>query len=106
MRKREAEDRARQEEERRQQEEERTRREAEEKVVIFRVPQGFLQAFPLQPAQYHSVLGQQGLNTVAPVIGIMAQGFSLSIQTKKELKETAHSCWLELTGIAEIVLQA
>lgn len=66
MRKREAEDRARQEEERRQQEEERTRREAEEKVVVFWVPQGFLQAFPLQPGQSQLSVESAGFKHSSP----------------------------------------
>lgn len=66
MRKREAEDRARQEEERRQQEEERTRREAEEKVVVFWVLQGFLQASPIYLGQYQHRAGSAGVKHASP----------------------------------------
>lgn len=60
--------------------------------------------FPFSLATTSSVLGQQELNTVALVIRVMAQGFSLSNPNQEVIKQTAHSYWLELTGIAEIVL--
>ena len=54
-------------------------------------------------ASNSSVLGQQGLNTLALVIRVMAQGFSLSDIKQKVIKQIARLRWLELTGIAEIV---
>lgn len=51
-----------------------------------------------------SELGQQGLNTLALVIRVMAQGFSLSSIKQKAIKQVAHLWWLELTSFAEIVL--
>lgn len=90
MRKREAEDRARQEEERRQQEEERTRREAEEKVVVFECCRASYRPLLFSLATNSSVLGQQGLNTLALLMRVMAQGFSLSNIKQKVIKQRAH----------------
>lgn len=67
---------------------------------------GSCRPFLFSLATTRTVLGQQGLNTVALVIRVMAQGFSLSNVNQKGFKHTARSCWLELTGIAEIVLWA
>lgn len=65
---------------------------------------GSCRHFPFSLASTSSVLVLQGLNTVALVIRVMAQGFSLSNPNQKVIKQIAHFCWLELTGIAEIVL--